>query len=255
MTETAAIPTDHWARRHSRPPIVDGVESPSLPRLTKRTSTKTTAAQGKSSSLVQECRVAAVRGSSEDLGFWTFPSLSRCLAAPAFFSRRSLSARHPMATRRFHHRRDCTSTPPPAGRLDQGDDCAAAISVQHSRILHEDVAQHRPAQAAVNGIPHTPAWLTVAQVAQRLHVSSDTVRGWVASGELRATDVTASGQRQRHHFRITEADLQRFIDNREFQPLRPQPVQARSHRLARLANEQAPHKDYFPDAPSSPERN
>ena len=187
------------------------------------------------------------------MGFWTFASLSRCLAAPAFFSRRSLSARQPMATRRFHHHRDCTSTPPDAGRLDQGDDCAAAISVQHSRILHEEVAQHRPAQVAVDLVPQ--AWLTVAQVAQRLRVSPDAVRGWVASGELRATDVTASGQRQRHHFRITEANLQNFIHNREFQPLRPQPVQARSHRLARLANEQAPPKDYFPDPPSSIERN
>jgi|GEM_PF-6896126 len=35
----------------------------------------------------------------------------------------------------------------------------------------------------------TPSWLTVDQVAQIAVVDADTVRGWIANGELRASNV------------------------------------------------------------------
>lgn len=55
--------------------------------------------------------------------------------------------------------------------------------------------------------------LTIPEVMARLRVKSkDTVYVLIASGDLRVTDISATGQRPRS--RVREDDLQKFIDAR-----------------------------------------
>lgn len=51
--------------------------------------------------------------------------------------------------------------------------------------------------------------LTVEEVADQLGVNLDTVRRWIRNKELEAIDLGG-----RAGYRITEADLERFIDER-----------------------------------------
>jgi excisionase family DNA binding protein len=53
-----------------------------------------------------------------------------------------------------------------------------------------------------------PSYLTTADVATRLGVSLDTVRRWLRSGELKGTPFGRAG------YRIEDADLQAFLDQR-----------------------------------------
>jgi excisionase family DNA binding protein len=53
-----------------------------------------------------------------------------------------------------------------------------------------------------------PSYLTTADVAARLGVSLDTVRRWLRSGELKGTPFGRAG------YRIEDADLQAFLDQR-----------------------------------------
>jgi excisionase family DNA binding protein len=160
-----------------------------------------------------------------------------------------------MTARHFTRRSDCTAAGPPRGRLTQDNDCFDMIAARRSRNPHQPVDPPQLTQSGVVVEPPALVWLTVTQVAQRLQVSSDTVRGWVASGELPATDVTAAGPRQRRHVRITEAHLRDFLERRQFQPLRPATAPARTNRLATNGRGQPPIQDYFPDAPPSPALN
>ena len=64
--------------------------------------------------------------------------------------------------------------------------------------------------------------LTPPQVAKQLGVSPDKVRGWIAKGELPATNV-ATGKGGRPRYRISETDLAEFQKKR--QPSKP-PVPA-----------------------------
>jgi excisionase family DNA binding protein len=129
------------------------------------------------------------------------------------------------------------------------------IAGRRSKSPRQAVDQPQFPQPKADLVPPSPVWLTVAQIAQRLQISSDTVRGWVASGELPATDVTAPGPRQRRHVRITEANLQEFLQRRQFQPLRPAAAPARANRMTTSGGGQPPIKDYFSDAPVSPTLN
>ncbi len=56
------------------------------------------------------------------------------------------------------------------------------------------------------------------QVAERLGVSPDKVRGWIAKGELTATNV-ATGKAGRPRYRVSETDLADFQAGR--QPSKP----------------------------------
>ena len=55
--------------------------------------------------------------------------------------------------------------------------------------------------------------LTVEEVAEQLGVNLDTVRRWIRNKELAAIDLGG-----RAGYRITESDLQRFINERRSTP-------------------------------------
>jgi len=58
-------------------------------------------------------------------------------------------------------------------------------------------------------------YLTPPAVAKLLHVRPDRVRAWIRSGQLRAVDLS-DGTRPR--FRISESDLQIFLNRRSAAP-------------------------------------
>jgi excisionase family DNA binding protein len=51
--------------------------------------------------------------------------------------------------------------------------------------------------------------LTIAEIAAKLKVGKSKVRGWIASGRLRAYNVGAGKKRPR--FRVSRGDLRRFL--------------------------------------------
>jgi excisionase family DNA binding protein len=59
--------------------------------------------------------------------------------------------------------------------------------------------------------------LTVPEVADRLQVQPATVNGWIRGGKLRAIRVGGS----RTGYRVTEADLQQWLDGNATQPATP----------------------------------
>lgn len=59
--------------------------------------------------------------------------------------------------------------------------------------------------------------LTPAQVAAHLGVNRDKIRAWIASGELKATNVALRRSRL-PRWRIAEADLENFRLSRQAQP-------------------------------------
>jgi excisionase family DNA binding protein len=63
-------------------------------------------------------------------------------------------------------------------------------------------------------IPADP--MTVAQVARRRKVSTDTVLGWIHSGELFATHEGTG--KVRATYRVEEADLAAFLEGRRTAP-------------------------------------
>lgn len=77
---------------------------------------------------------------------------------------------------------------------------------------------------------HDSRWLTIQEVALRLHVSRDTVERWINTGEIRATDV--SGRRgknaRRSLWRISVESLETFLERRANRPPIPAP---RTHRI------------------------
>jgi excisionase family DNA binding protein len=73
-------------------------------------------------------------------------------------------------------------------------------------------------------------WYSPPQVAEQLGVNPEKVIGWIRSGELRAINVAARlGSRPR--FRIGEADLLAFVQQRSAVPTTPTPK-----RRKKLAN-------------------
>lgn len=59
--------------------------------------------------------------------------------------------------------------------------------------------------------------LTPQQLADRLSVDVDKVRGWCRSGELPAIDVSDKGSR-RPQYRIDERDIEAFVKRRNAAP-------------------------------------
>ncbi|MEM9703688.1 MAG: helix-turn-helix domain-containing protein, partial [Planctomycetota bacterium] len=55
--------------------------------------------------------------------------------------------------------------------------------------------------------------LTVKQVSERLGVSSETIRGWCHTGQLKAVNV-ARKQGGRNSWRVSEKDLESFLMTR-----------------------------------------
>ena len=55
-----------------------------------------------------------------------------------------------------------------------------------------------------------PMFLTVKDVAARLRVHPETVREWIRAGQLRGVRLG-----KRSGFRVSEADLERFIEARK----------------------------------------
>lgn len=60
--------------------------------------------------------------------------------------------------------------------------------------------------------------LTPPEVAKRYRVSSDKVRGWIVSGQLRAVDVSAEPGTGKPRWRIHPCDLVAFENVRTAQP-------------------------------------
>jgi hypothetical protein len=68
------------------------------------------------------------------------------------------------------------------------------------------------------GSPMTEQSSTPPEIAKRYRVSSDTVRGWIVSGQLRAVDVSARPGIGRPRWRIHPCDLVAFENARTAQP-------------------------------------
>jgi len=88
------------------------------------------------------------------------------------------------------------------------------------RSLAEWMAASSTTRAAQRKTPkgQPSGILTPPQVAEKLGVSADKVRGWISRGELNATDVAAEGS-SRPRFRISPEDLAEFQKKR--QPSKP----------------------------------
>jgi hypothetical protein len=122
-----------------------------------------------------------------------------------------------------------------AGILDEARKKAAALGLPEvaelcrcrARAVAPITAQ-RSLSAALAALPSTDKHLTPPQVAKRYGVSPATVRGWIESGELKATNTAARGKRPRHRITpdaLTEFDLKRRTDESPKQPRRkPRPA-------------------------------
>jgi excisionase family DNA binding protein len=73
-------------------------------------------------------------------------------------------------------------------------------------------------------------WLTIQEVALRLHVSRDTVERWINAGSVQAVDVSGRSKREsrRPLWRIDAASLEAFLEGRANCPPMPMP---RTHRI------------------------
>lgn len=67
-------------------------------------------------------------------------------------------------------------------------------------------AAHTPPDSETNSVGTLPRLLTIAQVAEGLHVSQKTVRRMIAGGQLRAVRLGCS-------LRVTTRDYQTLIDS------------------------------------------
>lgn len=70
--------------------------------------------------------------------------------------------------------------------------------------------------------------LTPAEAASILGSDVDTVRGWIRSGELMASDLRSRGAKKAR-YRIRRSDLDEFVERRQVHP-RPQQQQSRRRR-------------------------
>jgi len=74
-------------------------------------------------------------------------------------------------------------------------------------------------------------WLTIQEVALRLHVSRDTVERWINAGSLKAVDVSARSALACHRpcWRVSWESLEAFLERRATMPAaRPPKVRRRS---------------------------
>ena len=57
--------------------------------------------------------------------------------------------------------------------------------------------------------------MTAKEVAERLQVKSDRVRGWIRSGQLRGIDLSSNPGTGKPRFRVSQSDLEQFLTNRK----------------------------------------
>jgi len=76
---------------------------------------------------------------------------------------------------------------------------------------------------------HNLRWLTIQEVALRLHVSRDTVERWINAGSVRAADMSSRLRKKssRPLWRISAESLEAFLEVRVNRPPIPLP---RNHR-------------------------
>jgi excisionase family DNA binding protein len=72
-------------------------------------------------------------------------------------------------------------------------------------------------------------WLTIQQVALRLHVSRDTVERWINAGSLKAVDVSTRSALVCHRrcWRIPAESLEAFLERRAISPAAHPPAKVR----------------------------
>jgi len=72
-------------------------------------------------------------------------------------------------------------------------------------------------------------WLTIQQVALRLHVSRDTVERWINAGSLKAVDVSARSALVCHRpcWRVSPGSLEAFLERRSTVPAARPPAKVR----------------------------
>jgi excisionase family DNA binding protein len=72
-------------------------------------------------------------------------------------------------------------------------------------------------------------WLTIQEVALRLHVSRDTVERWISAGSLKAVDVSARSALVSHRrcWRIPADSLDAFLERRATLPAACPPAKVR----------------------------
>jgi excisionase family DNA binding protein len=75
------------------------------------------------------------------------------------------------------------------------------------------------------------AWMTVQDVMELLQTSRDSVARWIASGELRAANVSANVNAHRLSWRISSGALEEFLAFRSTRPPAP-PKSVRRKRAA-----------------------
>ena len=73
-------------------------------------------------------------------------------------------------------------------------------------------------------------WLTIQEVALRLHVSRDTVERWINSGSMHAVDMSSRLKKKscRPLWRVSAESLETFLEGRANRPPIPTP---RTHRI------------------------
>ncbi len=77
-------------------------------------------------------------------------------------------------------------------------------------------------------------YLTPNEVAQRLRVNGNKVRGWIAAGRLEAANI-AQGERGKPRYRVTQAALDAFLKSRSNRPpCKPQRAEKREDSLLTL---------------------
>lgn len=63
---------------------------------------------------------------------------------------------------------------------------------------------------------------SLAEIAESLGVHARTVEAWISAGELRAVNVSRSRDSQKPRLRVTDSELQRFIESRSTEQQKPE---------------------------------
>jgi excisionase family DNA binding protein len=108
--------------------------------------------------------------------------------------------------------------------LKAGAADAAKIVENVTRPL-SPAAGRRLIAAMLSTLTQEPSTLTPTQAAARVRVSPDTVRDWINSRQLKASNVGKGKQRGR--YRIAVADLDTFMASRQPEPPAPRRKQSR----------------------------
>jgi excisionase family DNA binding protein len=115
-----------------------------------------------------------------------------------------------------------------AGLTLHDDDNTERVKTYLSRCLAALRSKRRVGGGSANG---DVEMLTPPQVARRYGVSPDTVRGWIASGDLRAVSV---GKASRARYRVPADALQEFAAKRPARVAPKAPPQRRRRRKVDL---------------------